>query len=149
MDKEKEKTPAKSLAYNEYDAFLEIARAVAKRWPTFSAYVLAPAVVLACLALIIKHQRFFFFFASEGSAAGLIVPIVLWAIVIFGFIMAGTLFLGGIGRLEDIRNGKDIDAEESPLHLSGIAALAIIVGGFYLFLSALEFAFELLVSLLK
>jgi hypothetical protein len=74
----------------DVDGFVHLSRFLADKWPAFSAYVLAPLVALASVLIIIKAPWAFSFFSSEGSSAGLIVPIIMWALVLGGFVIAGV-----------------------------------------------------------
>jgi membrane associated rhomboid family serine protease len=61
-----------------YGAFALLARYV----PWVFSYVLGPAILVASGWFFLKFRPLFFFFKSEGSPAGMLVPLLLWPLLV-------------------------------------------------------------------
>lgn len=61
-----------------YGAFALLARHV----PWVFSYVLGPAILVACGWFFLRFRPLFFFFKSDGSPAGMLVPLMLWPLLI-------------------------------------------------------------------
>jgi len=68
-------------------------------FPRFSAYILDPAVLVGAATFFIKLHVLFFFFHSDGSAAGLFVPILMWLALGFLCIVGIVLISIGLKRM--------------------------------------------------
>lgn len=75
--------------------------------PRLSAFVFGPGIVISSISYAVKNAQLFSFFRSEGSAAGLFIPILMW----FGLVVAcgvGVLLIVvGLSQLKASRAGQD------------------------------------------
>ncbi len=55
---------------------------LARYVPWVFAYVLGPAIIVASGWFFLQFRPFFFFFKSDGSPAGMLVPLMLWPMLI-------------------------------------------------------------------
>ncbi|MCD6060929.1 MAG: hypothetical protein K0S16_1240 [Moraxellaceae bacterium] len=60
--------------------------------PRLSAYVLGPGLLVLAAALFVVARPWFTFFQSDGSAAGMVIPILMWMLVA-GLIVAGLVLI--------------------------------------------------------
>ncbi len=78
--------------------------AVMSRWlPRLSLYLIGPGLLLLAGAYFIKYRGLFFFFQSEGSAAGLVIPFIAWFALLMVLTVAAALMLSSKRRLAQLR----------------------------------------------
>ncbi len=79
--------------------------------PRFSAYVLGPGFLLLGIIAFIKNHKLFFFFQSDGSIAGLIVPIIMWLGLITCCVLGIVLIMTGVIRMKPSAISKSQNLE--------------------------------------
>ena len=82
------------------------AAGVAYAVPRLSVYVVGPGVLIATAIFGVVNKRLFFFFQSDGSAAGLFLPILMWGAALFGVAIGFGLITTGLERLRADRPGN-------------------------------------------
>lgn len=121
------------------------------RAPRLALYGLGPAALIVAIVFFFAYKEAFFLFQSEGSAAGLVLPIVMWTVLVSLVGIGIATVRGALSRLDELERGEDING--SDLLLPGYAKAGLVIcAGIalpYLALSGLEIAADLLGSLLK
>lgn len=116
------------------------------RLPRFAVYLAGPAMFVSAAGLFVADNEAFFLFHSEGSAAGLFLPVLMWTVLLAIVGVGIALIRGGLGRLDEIGRGEDADATELPpakyLKATGIVITSVILAYLipYSILAALNLA---------
>jgi hypothetical protein len=95
--------------------------------PRLTVYVIGPGVLACAAALFILGRKYFFFFQSDGSPAGFVIPILMWGFLGFMVLTGVSLIRGGLERL-----GKEARREAPSTHAGErifIAAVLVIAIG--------------------
>lgn len=69
--------------------------ALVRLLPRFSTYVVGPGILVFAAMSFVKYKPLFFPFQSDGSAAGMIVPVLAWGALLGAGLIGIVVILAG------------------------------------------------------
>lgn len=67
--------------------------------PRLAVFVLGPGFLVLAVVGFVENKKLFFPFQSDGSAAGMIVPVVMWVALLLCCLLGTGLIVGGRLRI--------------------------------------------------
>ena len=80
--------------------------------PRFRAYVAGPGIFVVAVLCFIKYKPLFFPLQSDGSAAGLVIPVLMWAALLGGCLLGVVVIVSARNQIA-LANARSHGPKES------------------------------------